>query len=269
MKKTIKLVAIGLAIGGMLGCYKTSIGPVHAYNADISTPAAIKVVTNGAITGDAVSYEKKKKIKVKYTRDKVYVIRNVNLRKKPNLKYKNIIKILKIGTKVKRIGIRKDGWAIVRYKGKTRYIMNKYLSKKKPKIVTKHDSKLRGKRKYHADLIATYCIKNYKKYKVLPSICIAQAITESGLGESCPTNNLWGISTNHYQGYPSLEAGTLKYLSVINNGYYDGAVGEKNYRKAAYAIANGGYCYPANGYAAKVISAVEMYDLTDYDKYVQ
>ena len=54
---------------------------------------------------------------------------------------------------------------------------------------------------------------------------------------------------------------------LINNGYYKRAVGETNYRTAAYAIQNGGYCCPKAGYANKIISAIEMYDLNEYDRF--
>ena len=223
-----------------------------------TTPAAI--IASGS--GLKVNYV------VKHINDKRYTKTKVNFRKTPKIKKKNLIQTLPAGKKVKRIGLTKNGWAQVKYKNKIGFIKNKYLSKKKPKIYSfKNVSNLRGHRKKKADYIATVVSKNYAKYKVLPSICIAQAIVESGLGEKCNPNNYWGISSNGYAGYSSIDAGIHKYLSVINNGYYKRAVGETNYRTAAYAIQNGGYCCPKAGYANKIISTIEIYDLNEYDRF--
>jgi flagellum-specific peptidoglycan hydrolase FlgJ len=238
------------------------------YNSAVTQSAiAVPTVTPASITTKAAVKKKVKKVKVKYTKDTVYTITTVNVRKSPSKK-KKAVKVISAATKVKRVGVRSDGWAIVKNEGKTRFIYNKYLSKSKPKVITKSDTTLSGQRKSRADYIAKVCIQNYKTYKVLPSVCVAQALVESGLGESCKANNYWGISSNGYGGFSSLEAGVLRYLQVINNGYYKGAVGTKSYTTAAYAIQNGGYCCPSTGYAAKIISMVKMYRLTDYDKYI-
>ena len=70
--------------------------------------------------------------------------------------------------------------------------------------------------------IAKYTADHYDKYGVLPSIAIAQAMQESGLGEVCPNYNLWGLASGKIYCY-SIEDGCKKYLKCINNGYYKGA----------------------------------------------
>lgn len=268
MKKRCLLTAASLVLSTTLpqnavlaGYQKITNMPAITESVEIVEPM---VATSSAIVTKVV---KPTKIKVKYTYDKVWTNTTVNVRKTPS-KEKKPITTLSIGHKLVRVGVHKNGWAIVKYKGKQRYIKNTYLMSSKPKTITKADSKLQGKRKQRADYIAAMCIQQYKKYKVLPSICVAQALVESGLGENCNANNYWGISSNGYAGFASLDAGIMRYLEVINNGYYDAAVGEKNYRVAAQAIQNGGYCCPKTGYANKIIDMIQLYRLTDYDKYI-
>ena len=80
-----------------------------------------------------------------------------------------------------------------------------------------------------ADTIAEIASDSYEEYGVLPSIAIAQAFIESTLGECCSGNNLWGINSGA-ESYSSLEDGVVRYLNVINNGCYDDALYERNYR---------------------------------------
>ena len=210
---------------------------------------------------------KKKKIKKVYKRDKRYVKCNLNFRKKPTTKSK-IKKVLSVGTKVKRIYITNNGWVKIRYKKSKGFVKNKYLTKKKPKIVRPSDTRLTGVRKRNADRIAKTCIKYYKTYGVLPSVSVAQAFVETGIGTAYNNGNLWGISSNNYGGYSSIEAGCVAYLKVINNGYYKGAPFAKNYKTQIRRILYGGYCDGEEEYISDVIHIIQKYNLTDYDKYL-
>lgn len=118
-----------------------------------------------------------------------------------------------------------------------------------------------------ADTIAHTVANNYEEYGVLPSVAVGQAMQESQLGKRCPKNNLWGISTGGYASYNSLEDGIFSYMKCLNNGYYDKALFQKDYKTAMYHIQNGGYCQPKNGYANKVISCIEKYSFKEYDDY--
>lgn len=65
----------------------------------------------------------------------MYVKSDVGVRKEPNLKAKKIGKIYALDS-VKTMET-EDGWTKIQYKGKTRYVKRKYLTKKKPHYVTK------------------------------------------------------------------------------------------------------------------------------------
>ena len=116
-----------------------------------------------------------------------------------------------------------------------------------------------------ADTIAKVTAENYEELGVLPSVAVAQAFVESTLGEHCSENNLWGINSCA-ESYPSLEAGIMRYLTVINNGCYPGAPFEKDYRKQIQKIIAGGYCEPAGPYVSNVIWSIEHYGFDRYDK---
>ena len=116
-----------------------------------------------------------------------------------------------------------------------------------------------------ADTIAEIASDSYEEYGVLPSIAIAQAFIESTLGECCSGNNLWGINSGA-ESYSSLEDGVVRYLNVINNGCYDDALYERNYRSQIRKILNGGYCEPEGSYYSDVVWSIEHYDFDKYDK---
>ena len=124
--------------------------------------------------------------------------------------------------------------------------------------------KLNDYQKKNADIIASVCIDKWETYGVLPSVAIAQALEESSLGEHCRKNNLWGIRQGKNT-YNSLESGTIAYLKVINNGYYDGAPFETSYKKQIRKILDGGYCQPEGNYYKDVVNTIESYNLTSYD----
>ena len=128
-----------------------------------------------------------------------------------------------------------------------------------------HAREFTEKQQKIADELTEVCIDNWKQYGVLPSTCIAQAFVESTLGEHCSGYNLWGIRSGAEK-YNSLEDGTLRYLKVINNGYYDKAPFETDYKKQIKAILDGGYCQPVGDYCSNAMWAIESYDLLKYNE---
>ena len=240
------------------------ISAVH----DIATGTSVTPTPTAIVTKSAVKKSiTKPAISKKYKYDKRYTKCMLNLRKKPTTKSK-VRKILSVGTKVKRIYVRADGWTKIKVRGKKGFVKNKYLSKKQPKIVKKSDTKLKGVRKANADRIAKVCIDNYNTYGVLPSVSVAQAFIETGIGTAYNNGNLWGLSSNNFGEYSSIENGCLAYLKCINNGYYKGAPFAKNYQTQITKILYGGYCDNPASYISKVIWVIQTYDLTDYDKYI-
>ncbi len=115
------------------------------------------------------------------------------------------------------------------------------------------------------ETIVRICIDNWKKYGVLPSVCLAQAMVESTMGDHCRGYNLWGIKAGKVR-YSSLEEGTLAYLEVINKDCYAGAPFCKDPYEVVSYIVDGGYCVPADKYYDKVIKIIKDYDLTQYDQ---
>ena len=117
----------------------------------------------------------------------------------------------------------------------------------------------------NADRIAEVAAENWDTYGVLPSVAVAQAFIESTLGDHCSGNNLWGIKSGAVS-YSSLDEGIIAYLKVINNGYYKGAPGCKNYKTQLSRILDGGYCKPVGNYYSNATWAIDAYDFDKYDK---
>ena len=117
----------------------------------------------------------------------------------------------------------------------------------------------------NAERIAKYTASHYDKYGVLPSIAVAQAMQESSLGKHCPNYNMWGLASGKIY-CSSVENGCRKYLKVINNGCYKGAPFCKSWRTQIKRILRGGYCQPVGSYYSCVVSIVNRYNLTKYDK---
>lgn len=133
-----------------------------------------------------------------------------------------------------------------------------------------------------------------KSEKILPSLTIAQAILESADGNSQLTqegNALFGVKasknwtgkvwTGHtveyydgktatnvidgFRAYNNWEESIKDHLDLLTrNKRYSNVVGQKDYKKACYAIQAAGYATDPN-YANKLISLIENYNLTQYD----
>lgn len=146
--------------------------------------------------------------------------------------------------------------------------------------------------------ISDGAISNYNKYGILPSITMAQAILESGWGNSelaVTHNNLFGIKADsrwngaiativtsenyndstiaNFRKYDSInesieDHGKFLYENsrYVEYGLFDG----KNYKEQAQALENAGYSTVKNEngepiYADKLIALIEKYNLMQYD----
>ncbi|MBP5380094.1 MAG: glucosaminidase domain-containing protein [Ruminococcus sp.] len=135
--------------------------------------------------------------------------------------------------------------------------------------------------------------KTYSKYKILPSMTIAQAILESGWGSSTLSKkyyNFFGMKAgSNYSGetvtvqtteeingrivyikdkfrvYHSFDQGIEGYYQFIT-GYsrYSNLIGETNYKEACRKIREDGWATDS-GYTNKLINLIETYNLTRFD----
>lgn len=145
-------------------------------------------------------------------------------------------------------------------------------------------------------------IKNYKEYKILPSITIAQGILESGWGESSLAkdyNNLFGIKADIYWkgDYITLETREFqndtingkfrkyekagdsitdhaKFLAENNRYEKSGVFDANTYIYQAKALQDGGYSTDTNEkgekvYAQRLIEIIRQYNLQLIDSEVQ
>ena len=127
------------------------------------------------------------------------------------------------------------------------------------------------------DEIKTEAIQNYKDYKILPSITIAQAIIESSWGKSTLAkqySNLFGIKADAYWKGKSVTLETKEHLDTNkrykNNGVFDA----KTYIYQAKALEKAGYstAKDENGnsiYAARLIELIQQYNLQLIDSEIQ
>lgn len=165
-------------------------------------------------------------------------------------------------------------------------------------------SKLQPDTKYSKfiESIKDGAIENYERYKILPSITIAQAILETGWGESklsSEYNNLFGIKADSsWSGeYVTLE--TTEFSGIIindrfrkyndknksiydhgkflseNKRYKENGVFESNtYKYQAYALQEAGYSTISNEngekiYAKRLIQLIQQYNLQIIDSEAQ
>lgn len=144
--------------------------------------------------------------------------------------------------------------------------------------------------------------KSYDEYGILPSITIAQAILESGWGESnlaVTHNNLFGIKADsrwggaiatvstsenyndttvaNFRKYDNIEQSIEDHGRFLyeNSRYAEsGLFSGKNYKEQAQALENAGYSTVTNAdgvavYADKLITLIEKYNLMEYDNKVK
>lgn len=135
--------------------------------------------------------------------------------------------------------------------------------------------------------VAALAIRDYATSKVLPSTVIAQACLESNFGKSAPGNNYFGIKGSGgvhvtqefvngrwetveaaFAGYDSLEASVKAHGSLLTRlARYAAIPGNKDYHDVCYILQKAGYATdPA--YSTKLVTIIEAYGLTKYDKEV-
>lgn len=143
-------------------------------------------------------------------------------------------------------------------------------------------------------------IENYKKYNILPSITIAQAILESSWGESKLTqdhNNLFGIKAHSYWKGDTVSVKTKEHFNteivdsfrsyetrgesikdhaqfLIENPRYSDVFSKKTYKEQAQALQEAGYSTASDEdgnliYAEKLIQLIQQYNLQVIDNQAQ
>lgn len=139
--------------------------------------------------------------------------------------------------------------------------------------------------------VATGAINGWKKYRILPSVSIAQAIVESGWGKSQLAtigNNLFGIKGRYqnqyvlmptqeyvngqyitinaeFRKYPSWSTSIEDHGNFLNiNSRYSNILGVRDYRKVTQGLQDDGYATSPT-YAANLNNIIEENSLTRYD----
>jgi len=152
---------------------------------------------------------------------------------------------------------------------------------------------LTQEQKSFIEKVGKLAVADTLKSNVLASLTIAQAILESGWGESSLTinaNALFGIkATNTWKGkvyntktkecyngitfttidacfraYDSWEESIADHSAFLTASRYAAVIGERDYKKACTAIKAAGYATDPD-YSAKLIKIIEQYGLTQYD----
>lgn len=134
-------------------------------------------------------------------------------------------------------------------------------------------------------------IDGYTKYKILPSLTMAQAILESGWGESHIQNNLFGIKAGtswngkvairqtkefingkwitvnaKFRAYNSFNESIEDHAKLLGrNKRYQKVTQAKDYKQACYEVWKAGYATDPN-YPQKLIKIIEQNNLNQYDE---
>lgn len=140
-------------------------------------------------------------------------------------------------------------------------------------------------------------LEGYNTHNILPSLTIAQAILESGWGESylsTEANNLFGIkayndwngdtinlSTKEYnldnssyiinadfKSYSSFNESIEDHSELLSSERYASVRNSSNYVEACYAIYDCGYATSPN-YPEELINVIETYDLQNIDEFAK
>ncbi|MCB2289439.1 glucosaminidase domain-containing protein [Clostridium sp. CS001] len=130
---------------------------------------------------------------------------------------------------------------------------------------------------------------SYKKYNILPSLTIAQAILETGWLQHVKGNNIFGIKwttgcgyevqelNTHefingvktpmvckFRKYGSLDASLLDHGKLLRFSRYKSVITSKNYKEACQNVYTSGYCTD-HEYPKKLIAIIEENKLYIYD----
>jgi len=146
------------------------------------------------------------------------------------------------------------------------------------------------------ETIGQAAVKYYNKYKILPSLTIAQAILESGYGrtqlaEEC--HNYFGMKwvngcncgfktyqtreqradgtiytiNARFRKYDNVEDGIKGYYDFLQYDRYKNLKGVTDYKKVCNLIRQDGWATDIN-YTNKLIKLIEQYNLTKYNEMV-
>ena len=133
-------------------------------------------------------------------------------------------------------------------------------------------------------------VETQKKYGVLASLTIAQAILETGWGKYSVGNNIFGIKTSPswtggtvtaatgevidgqavatsgtFRAYDSVEASIEDHAQLfVNNDCYHNLIGCTDYKEVCRLVKDDGYATDPD-YTDKLISIIEDNDLTQFD----
>jgi len=140
-------------------------------------------------------------------------------------------------------------------------------------------------------MVANLAVTDYKNSKILPSVVTAQAIIETGWGQSDVmmrnhalfgvkatsswTGGYYSATTGEYYGewttttalfraYPSFEECLADHTSILSQSRYSGVIGGTNYATVCNLLQSGGYATDPE-YASKLISTIEANRLFEYD----
>lgn len=133
-------------------------------------------------------------------------------------------------------------------------------------------------------------IQGYKKYNILPSLTIAQAILETGWGKSSIGNNLFGIKANaswkgkvqivrtheyingkkvyidaKFRDYNTIEESLEDRFKLLSSPRYSKVVQARDYKEAANEIYEAGYATDPQ-YPQKLIQIIEQNKLYLFDE---
>jgi flagellum-specific peptidoglycan hydrolase FlgJ len=155
----------------------------------------------------------------------------------------------------------------------------------------KNPHNLSGYRLDFVNSLVEGAVQAYKKYGVLPSLTLAQAILESGWGVHSIGNNIFGIKAgsswtgkrknvktseqrsdgSYYQiyadfrDYDSVAESVEDHAKLLTNDRYKPVIAAKNYREACVKVRECGYATSLE-YANNLINIIEMYGLNQWDK---
>ncbi|USS87164.1 SH3 domain-containing protein [Fructilactobacillus cliffordii] len=144
----------------------------------------------------------------------------------------------------------------------------------------------------HSDFINSLsagALETWRKYGVLPSISIAQAIVESAWGQAAPGNNLFGIKGSYngqsvtvstqewingryvtiqdrFRAYPSFAESVQDHgYFLYSNSRYSNLLGNRDYAQVAWMLQSDGYATSPT-YASTLISVIRANNLTRFDQ---
>ena len=157
----------------------------------------------------------------------------------------------------------------------------------------KNPAGLSGSHLAFIESVAPGAIETYKKYGVLPSLTLAQAILESGWGESglsANYNNLFGIKAgsswtgkranlqtkeqnsdgsyvtirSDFRAYDSVSESIDDHGKLLTNDRYKPVIAAKNYKEACQKVRECGYATSLS-YSSSLINIIEKYGLNQWD----